>query len=65
MENFELWSNHQECLDSHGNPKRRYFSEQEASNTADYLEKINKQIFRVYQCQSCGYYHLTKRMHAF
>lgn len=65
MENFELWSNHQECLDSHGNPKRRYFSEKEANCTANYLEKINNQRFRVYQCQSCGYYHLTKKIYAF
>lgn len=62
MENFELWSNHQECLDGHGNPKKRYFSEQEAHCAAEYLEKIKNQKFNVYQCQDCGYYHLTKKV---
>lgn len=61
MENFELWSNHRECLDRNGNPKRRYFSEREAENTATHLEQLKNQKFCVYQCHDCGYYHLTKR----
>ncbi len=65
MENFELWSNHQECVDSHGNPKKRYFSEQEAICTMDYLEKVNNKKLRVYQCPNCGHYHLTKNVAAF
>ena len=65
MYNDELWSNHQECLDGNGNPKRRYFSEQEAENTAAYLEKTRNQTLRVYRCPDCGYWHLTKRIYIF
>lgn len=61
METFDLWSNHADCLDSNNNPKKRYFSELEAENTAKYLFEQKGILLRVYRCNSCGYWHLTKK----
>ncbi len=65
MSDFDLWSNHRDCLDSSGNPKRRYFSEQEALNVAAYLHTAREISLRVYKCGTCGYWHLTKDTRAF
>lgn len=55
-----LWSNHSDCLDGNGNPKKRYYSLSEAQNAAKYLFEMKGVVLRVYQCTKCGYYHLTK-----
>ncbi len=60
MAEFELWSNHRECLGSNGNPKLRYYSEKEAENMARYLLTEKNLCLRVYRCNDCGYWHLTK-----
>lgn len=62
MTDFDLWSNHEDCLDGNGNPKKRYFSEFEARNSATYLEESRDILLRVYQCDKCGYWHLTKKI---
>lgn len=62
MAEFDLWKNHEDCLDSNGNPKKRYFSETEAKNSAVYSEKSYGILLRVYRCDSCGYWHLTKTL---
>lgn len=56
-----LWSNHQDCLDHEGNPKKRYYSEMEAQRSAAYLYESRGIELRVYHCDCCGYYHLTKK----
>ena len=58
----DLWSNHSDCMDGNGNPKRRYFSYAQAQETADYLKQKLGVILRVYHCDDCGYYHLTKHI---
>lgn len=60
MADFDLWSNHRDCLDGSGNPKRRYFSEMQAVNTVTYLQEAKGIALRVYKCGICGYWHLTK-----
>lgn len=53
-------SDHRDCLDGRGNPKRRYFSRREAMNTAAYLRRARGVALRVYRCHDCGWWHLTK-----
>ena len=60
MEQFNLWSNHRDCLDGKGDPKRRYFSEQEARNIAAYLHTERGLLLYVYKCENCKYWHLTR-----
>lgn len=60
MTDFDLWTNHKDCLDGNSNPKKRYFSEREAKNAALYLKEVHGVLLRVYQCDNCGYWHLTK-----
>ena len=62
MAEFDLWSNHRDCLDSNGNPKWRYFSEMQAKNTVEYLQETRGLVLRAYQCTLCGYWHLTKKL---
>ncbi|MBO5731350.1 MAG: hypothetical protein U0I22_09645 [Treponema sp.] len=62
MAEFDLWSNHRDCLDRNGNPKRRYFSEMQAENTVEYLQKTRGIVLRAYKCSLCGYWHLTKKL---
>ncbi len=56
----DLWSNHTDCKDGEGKAKKRYYSLQEAQNTALYLQEEKGIELRVYRCDKCGYYHLTK-----
>ena len=60
MAEFDLWKNHEDCLDGNGNPKKRYFSESEAKSSASYLKESRGIFLRVYYCEQCGYWHLTK-----
>ena len=62
MTDFNLWSNHSDCTGSNGNPKRRYYSESEARNSALYQEETRGIMLRVYHCPDCGFWHLTKRL---
>ena len=57
---LNLWSNHSDCLDRNGSPKKRYYSLSEAQDVAQYLFEMKGLRLRVYQCNKCGYYHLTK-----
>ena len=59
----DLWSNHSDCLDSSGNPKNRYYSENEARNSARYQQETRGVKLRVYHCPECGFWHLTKRLY--
>lgn len=49
------------CVDSKGQPKKRYDSEHEALNTADYGRSARGVDLRVYECSDCGGWHLTSR----
>ncbi len=60
MTEFDLWKNHEDCLDCNENPKKRYFSETEAKNMANYLTESKGVLLRVYHCVDCGYWHLTR-----
>lgn len=46
----------------HCDDKKRYFSEDEANETAAYQEKLNGLKLRSYHCQECGWWHLTKNL---
>ena len=50
-----------ECLDSSGNPKQSYLTENDAIKRRDILLKEqNKKLF-VYKCDKCNYFHLTHK----
>ena len=51
-----------DCTDSHGNPKRRYYTYAEAEDTRRYIECQEGILLRSYHCPDCGYYHLTKQL---
>lgn len=59
MAYFDLWSNHSDCVSGDGTPKRRYYSESEAQNSALYQQETRGVQFRAYHCPDCGYWHLT------
>ncbi|MBO5690508.1 MAG: hypothetical protein J6R96_01470 [Spirochaetaceae bacterium] len=54
-----------DCTDSHGNPKRRYYTYAEAEDTRRYIECQEGILLRSYHCPDCGYYHLTKQIGLF
>ena len=57
-----LWSNHNECIDRNGSPKKRYFTYEQAEMTRISIEKDKNISLSVYKCNICNYYHLTKKI---
>ena len=49
------------CMDSKGQPKRRYDSEYEALDAANCARVERNANLRVYRCPSCRGWHLTSR----
>lgn len=44
----------------HCQDKNKYFSEDEANETAEYQYKVNNIKLRPYKCKECNFWHLTK-----
>lgn len=60
MNSENLWSIGEDCLDRNGYPKKRYYRMEIAEQAAVYLQNKNHVSLRVYHCEKCGYFHLTK-----
>lgn len=53
------------CVTGDGKTKRRFLDRREAKDAARNFRHAGIGSLRVYQCQRCGFYHLTKqRPHA-
>ena len=50
-----------ECLDSSGQPKQSYLTEQEANIRKDIIFKEKGIKLFSYKCDKCGYFHLTHK----
>ena len=58
---FHLRFDGKNCLGSDGKPKNRYFTYADAESARLYSERMSGIRLRVYQCDICGYFHLTKK----
>ena len=51
-----------ECIDSSGQPKQSYLTENEAIIRREIILKEKGVELFTYKCEKCGYYHLTHKI---